>query len=616
VAVNDIDEAGTMSLRQKVLLALVIPTLLLAAVGIVGVSSLHRLSRSARDILSDNYRTIQDARRMERALRAIESLLQSNGFSAAAPSPVSQQAQAFEEALIGCEGNITEAGESDILKSVRATWEELETRLDAGGTGTNEPAHDPVTMKMVFSIFQQIDDLIDTNEKGMFARERRTLLSARWAVGLMATSLLSALLVLVVFAQVAARRIARPIQEVAENLHDTLKTTTLADDGSTRPGDEIKRLRTELDNLLKRLALHKDEEASRFMRLQERLALVVEEVQEGLILTDESLEVLVMNKRGRELLGVEGGAVPGENLRQMPLKEAVRKALLPIFEEPQSAKRDLAEFKIESQGAERVYRPRILPVTSDDDGRANGYLMVFWDVTEERRFEESRRSFIAMLSHQLKTPVTSLAMSVSLLWERFHGRAPEGDELLSIAKDDCLALSNLVNELVDAARDVTSNLALRLRRLDLASLLREALRPLAPLAREREIDLRDAMGAQPVFVLADPVKLPWVVTNIVGNALRYTPAGGVVRIALGVERGIVSIVISDTGAGIARDDIKQIFLPFASVRRDPRPGLHGLGLAIAREIIEAHQGSIDVESELGRGTTFTIRFPIAAGAAP
>ena len=84
-----------MSLRQKVLLALVIPTLLLAAVGIVGVSSLHRLSRSARDILSDNYRTIQDARRMERALRAIESLLQSNGFSAAAPSPVSQQAQAF-----------------------------------------------------------------------------------------------------------------------------------------------------------------------------------------------------------------------------------------------------------------------------------------------------------------------------------------------------------------------------------------------------------------------------------------------------------------------------------------------------------------------------------------
>jgi signal transduction histidine kinase len=234
-------------------------------------------------------------------------------------------------------------------------------------------------------------------------------------------------------------------------------------------------------------------------------------------------------------------------------------------------------------------------------------------VTEERRFEEARRKFIGMLSHQLKTPVTSLTMSVNLLWEKLRDADEESNDLLSMAREDCAALSASLSELIDAARDAIQDLSLLRRRTELTRLLRNAVRPLVTQAEEKGIRFHDRLGPGGAFADVDPIKFPWVVTNILGNALRYTPPGGSVTLELREGHSWTTISVADTGIGIAPHDLKRLFLPFTTLDTEPETESLGLGLTIAKEIIEAHRGEIEVESEPGKGTVFTIRVPATSG---
>jgi len=275
---------------------------------------------------------------------------------------------------------------------------------------------------------------------------------------------------------------------------------------------------------------------------------------------------------------------------------------------------DLGEFRFDVEGRHRVFRPRVLPVASGGD--VEGYLILFWDVTEQRRFEESRRRFISMLSHQLKTPMTSLRMSVDLLQEKLVDLAPAERELLSIARENCASLSALVSDLIDAAREIQPDLAVRPRPVDVVSLLRSALRPLIPQAEGKGVSLVMPPEETKALGSVDPVKFPWVVANIAGNALRYTDRGGRIEIAVRSIGGQIEVTVEDTGTGIAPENLDRIFEPYVSLDREPRAGTHGLGLAIAKEIVEAHGGRIEATSEQGKGTVFAIRLPALGGIRP
>lgn len=228
---------------------------------------------------------------------------------------------------------------------------------------------------------------------------------------------------------------------------------------------------------------------------------------------------------------------------------------------------------------------------------------------QSRRLDEARRRFISMLSHQLKTPMTSLSMSVNLLKEKLGGHDAAHAELLAIAAQDCRTLSALVSDLIEAARDAPPDLTLKRQRVDIVRLLRSALRPIAPQAAEKGITLVIRAGDQELPASVDPVKFPWVVTNIVGNALRYTKAGGRIEVSVCAAGAGIEVRVNDTGAGIAAENLPRIFQPYVSLDEEPELGTHGLGLAIAREIVQAHGASIEATSELGVGTEFRILLP-------
>lgn len=230
-----------------------------------------------------------------------------------------------------------------------------------------------------------------------------------------------------------------------------------------------------------------------------------------------------------------------------------------------------------------------------------------------RAAERAKTRFIADLSHQLKTPMTSLSMSIGVLAKKVRDDLPEKYvTLLDTAQDDCSRLATLANELVDVSRMDAMAKPRPKEKLDVADLVAKCLKPLALQAEEKGVRLTTSIQPDLPLVAMDSFRFPWVITNLVGNALRYTPLGG--RINLEVVRRADSMVFvcQDTGTGIDPQYLPHVFDRYAQFSEREAIGTIGLGLAIVKEIIEQHGGDITVSSEPNRGTIFTFWIPIGS----
>ncbi|MDH3566942.1 MAG: HAMP domain-containing histidine kinase [Desulfobacteraceae bacterium] len=228
-----------------------------------------------------------------------------------------------------------------------------------------------------------------------------------------------------------------------------------------------------------------------------------------------------------------------------------------------------------------------------------------------RQAEEAKGLFVADLSHQLKTPMTSLSMSVGVLSEKANSLSEEKKRtLLKTAREDCFRLSALINELVDIAKLEGLIRPRRKELLSIENVIHECLRPLINQAEEKKIYLKIDIESELPPISIDSFRFPWVITNLIGNAIRYTDQGG--RVALKVDKHGRRFYFQciDSGSGIEEKYLPKIFDRFTQFSEREKSGAIGLGLAIVKEIIEQHGGDITVESKIGKGTTFTFWIPL------
>ena len=227
-----------------------------------------------------------------------------------------------------------------------------------------------------------------------------------------------------------------------------------------------------------------------------------------------------------------------------------------------------------------------------------------------RHAEEAKALFVADLSHQLKTPMTSLSMSVGVLSEKANSLSEDKKlRLLKTAKEDCSRLSALINELVDIAK-LESQVRPRTKELlDIEKVIHECLRPINNQAEERNIYLKIDVDPKLPPIAVDSLRFPWVITNLVGNAIRYTDPDGSVSLKVDKHGRRFYFKCVDSGTGIEEKYLPKIFDRFTQFSEREKSGAIGLGLAIVKEIIEEHGGDIIVESKVGKGTTFTFWIP-------
>lgn len=231
-----------------------------------------------------------------------------------------------------------------------------------------------------------------------------------------------------------------------------------------------------------------------------------------------------------------------------------------------------------------------------------------------RQNEEAKGKFIADISHQLKTPMTSLGMGIGLLHSRGEALGEEKRlKLFATAYDDCMRLTALINELVDISRLEAMSKPRPKETLDIAMVIKECLIPLNKQAENKGISIEIEIPGKLTQLTIDSFRFPWVITNLVGNALRYTDCGGRIILKAYQQGSRYYFECSDTGEGINPEFLPHIFDRFTQFSERGKSGTVGLGLAIVKDIIEQHGGDIKVQSKVGEGTTFIFWIPASNG---
>lgn len=369
-----------------------------------------------------------------------------------------------------------------------------------------------------------------------------------------------------------------------------------------RHGDEL----SEMGRALNRLGFDMRQRVSDLTADQERLRAMVAGMVEGVVAVDDDDRVTFSNHAARSILGLE------RDPADMPLSELSSitgiDVLLAAARQSDSAAQ--CELEMSTTDADAIVRAQ---AHRFNDGDAVGVVVVLQDVSEVRRLERVRRDFVANVSHELKTPLTSIRGYVETLLDGAIDDDDHNVRFLEKIENNVLRLNHLVTDLLSLARIESEAGRLPLKPIDLHALLEEAMRrhESSATARDQKLVLDAPAGA--LQVLGDREALTQIVDNLVDNALKYTPDTGVVTVRVARGDGEAVLEVVDDGVGIPKEDQARIFERFYRVdkARSRAVGGTGLGLSIVKHLVHALQGTIELDSEPGTGSTFRVRLSMA-----
>jgi two-component system sensor histidine kinase KdpD len=337
---------------------------------------------------------------------------------------------------------------------------------------------------------------------------------------------------------------------------------------------------------------------------------VMEAIEDGLIVLDPDGVVAHVNQVACAILETEREEVLGRRFDELAtrhphylrVREAVRE-----FDQNPERERDRVEIALFLRGRDHYF---VLRPTSyrTSEGKAAGLILALQDVTYFRDQEGRREHLVATLSHELGTPITSLRMALELLGRSSSTLSQEQRDLVMAANEDVVRLQEVSRQFLDLARSRATAIALERAEIDVRTVVDRVVRIFAAQAKDKSVTM-DVDVSTVGAVLGDEIKLTWALSNLLANALRYTPPGGRIVIRAEEEEGGVAVSVTDTGPGIPLEQQDRVFERFVQSAKGGDIGGAGLGLAIVRDIVQAHGGRILLNSTPGQGTRFTLQLP-------
>ena len=337
---------------------------------------------------------------------------------------------------------------------------------------------------------------------------------------------------------------------------------------------------------------------------------IIESIEDGLIVIDREGVIVHLNDVAGAILGSARSEALGHPFAELdtnqPRYVRLRNAFRDFLAHPER-EGERVEVTLWQNGRDRVYVLRPTPFRDRGGGHA-GHILVLQDVTHLRDQEARRQQLMATLSHELRTPLASQRLAVELLERALAPLADRRTELVTAVKRDLERLEDVAYRLLEVSRARAITRAHERQIIDLRAVLAGVREAFELQAAERGISFAATARGEGLIIPGDATTLTWALSNLVTNALRYTPRGGCVTIDAVAADGTVRVVVSDSGPGIPRDQHERIFERFVQGQEGPG-GAAGLGLAIVRDIVQAHGGSVHLESEVGRGSRFTLDLP-------
>jgi len=584
----------------------------------------------SRRIISNNYDSVVAAQEMKESLERQDSaaLFALLGARDRAMAQMREHRARFDSNFQKAANNITEIGEPEALETIRRDRDAYYQMFDAFLAKLNGPAGDgggsDVKREEVSErneYFKRLEPqfnklradceyLLQLNQRAMLAKSEAAAGVAQlwfYRTLLIAGLLVAAGLMLAFF---LSNRIVEPLRQL------TATTARIAGGDlnakvTVSSRDEVGILAAEYNRMAERIRQLRSSDMGKLLVAQQTTEAAIDSLYDPVIVTDAQGHVTKLNPAAEEIFGSEKGNAGrhvGEVARDARIAGAVAEALEsqhPVAGEGMSSVLPLAV-----DGSERAFRLRTTPMR-DNGHRLLGAVTILEDITHLREIDRLKSEFIATASHELRTPLTSVQMGVHLLLEGALGELTDNqNEVLQACRQDCERLDKLMRDLLDLSKIEAGESQPQLATVSARDLLTTAVKELRPQVETKGLKLSVDVPVELPWVSVDRLQIERVISNLIINALRHTK-NGEIKISAERRENHVSVSVRDTGSGIPSEYLPHIFDKFVQVPDAPTGGA-GLGLTISKAIVEAPGGQLSVQSEVGRGTTFTFTLPLAA----
>lgn len=623
-----------MSLRTKLLAGYLVFVAALIVLGGWSAWRLREMGDVSRRIISNNYDSVVAAQEMKESLERQDSaaLFALLAAHERATEQAREHRARFDANFQKAANNITEPGEPEIIETISHDRDAYYRMFDAflarvGTTEGNVPTANPTAqneesaerseyftrLEPQFNRLRaDCDHLLQLNQRAMLAKSEAASGSARrwfYLTLLIAGLLVGAGLALAFF---LANRIVKPLRQL------TVTTTRIAGGDLTAKvevtsNDEVGVLAAEYNRMAEALGALRRSDMGQLFIAQQTTEAAIDSLYNPVIVTDAEGCVTKLNRAAEAIFGPEkenSGRHVGEVSRDTLIAGAVAEALR--SQRPVAGEGSSSVLPLAVDGLERAYRLRTTPMR-DTEKHLLGAVTLLEDITHLREIDRLKSEFIATASHELRTPLTSVQMGVHLLLEGALGELTDNQsEVLQACRQDCERLDKLMRDLLDLSKIEAGESQPQLAPVRARDLIATAVKELRPQVEAKGLELHVDATVDLPQVEVDRTQIERVISNLVINAIRYTRNGGI-NVSAERRNNHVAVSVSDSGSGIPSEYLTRIFDKFVQVP-GAQAGGAGLGLAISKSLVEAHGGQISVQSEVGRGTTFTFTLPVATEA--
>lgn len=581
-----------MTLKSKISLSLVfLFSIILMLTGLTAFY-LNRLSEDSRAILKDNYISLEFVSNMQKALTT--------------PGDPNALAE-FETNLKKQEANITEVGERQATGAVRREFTRLRSR-----------AADALTLNRIQRNLFVIDDL---NRQAIARKSETAKQTAK--DGLFWLAVVGTLIFLIVFSFVinVPNYIANPLRELTRGIKQ-VASRNFEERLHFRSSDEFGELARSFNSMAQKLDEYEHSNLAGVLFEKKRIDTLVQIMSEGIIGLDENRRILFANPVACRLLGVPESQLTGAYAPDVATANDLMRTLIqPLMTGTGLLTEGSALLKIFDEGRESYFNKRIHTVdvtrTGEEQPQLAGYVIVLENITSYKELDLAKTNFIATVSHELKTPLSSIKMSLKLLDDSRVG--PLNDEqkhLVGNVRDDTDRLLNLTGELLNMAQVESGQIQLNLQPVAPVDIVNYATSALRTQADQKHLRIELNMSADLKPVLADPDKASWVLVNFLSNAVRHSPGEARIEVSARPVDSFIEFRVRDHGAGIRPEHQDRVFDRYFKAAVVGQSGGNGqtsgtgLGLAISSEFIKSMNGQIGLDTSVTDGAAFWFRLAV------
>lgn len=567
-----------MKIKTKIRLGIGLLFLLILLLGIVGTRYINELKQDTENILVANYNTLLYSRNM---LVALEDSSE-------------QAMRLFEENLKKQQNNISEIGEKEATQELTDNLDLL--KADRSNLSVQKKIREEIfkIMEMNMAAIQLKSEIAkNTADNAVF-----------WIV---ITGILCFLISFVLLLNLPSN-IGKTITKLTESIKQ-IAAKNYSERIHFEKNSEFGQLATSFNSMAEKLQEYYNSNLAKLMMEKKRIEALINNMHDPVIGLDEDLKVIFVNHEAIKISGLSETELIGKPSQELALKNDLIRSLIKDILLPDSGNKP-QPIKIFSDQKEGYFEKETLHISITPTGEQSqqlvGHVIILRNVTQYKELDSAKTNFIATVSHEFKTPISSIKMSLQLLENEKIGKLNEEQKnLIESIKDDTARLLKITGELLNMTQVESGNIQLTILPADAKEILQYSISSTKTQADQKQIKFEISCPDSLPKVFADHEKTAWVLTNLISNAIRYSYEHSTIFLSLHDLGDKLQISVRDTGQGIAPQYKDKIFDRYFRVPGSTKEGT-GLGLAISKEFIEAQGGKISVDSEFGEGSTFSV----------